>query len=333
MGKLTKQEQASRKFLWLEALQHAIAAEARIGNRHKRLTWTDLGTAVSLIRWADADLRFFRAYKDIAADCAFSTNTAEASMRRLRDAGFLIVLDPKRPVSGRSGGRPATTYSIILPASFSKRDGENQPPVSPSQVGETVGDAVGDDHEVSPSGLGEVFPSGLGGLSPSGLGTNPLEEPMDNPKDTQTVSDCEYDRRVVQFPKKASEKFIGGINPRFRSVIDEFNHVWAEWPWQERDLTEISDADWKNRKTAKDFFETTRANYCNARKVASFEQITQVLGHYIDECSLRDDKYVMKLRNWLQLERFTDEYGETPDTGEEPDFLSKAGTDAMEGWL
>jgi hypothetical protein len=142
-----------------------------------------------------------------------------------------------------------------------------------------------------------------------------------------------FDERVVQFPKNGGSKYVGGIDPRFGSVIDEFNAVWAEWPWAERDLTEISEADWKRGMTAKDFLETTRANYCNARKVASFEQITQVLDHYIDECSLRDDKYVMKLRNWLQDERFTDEYDETPPEDDDPDFLSKAGADAMEGWL
>jgi len=156
---------------------------------------------------------------------------------------------------------------------------------------------------------------------------------MEEPLYTQTVYSGGFDERVVQFPKNGGSKYVGGIDPRFGSVIDEFNHVWAEWPWAERDLTEISEADWKKGMTAKDFLETTRANYCNARKVASFEQITQVLDHYIDECSLRDEKYVMKLRNWLQDERFTDEYGETPDTGEEPDFLSKAGADAMEGWI
>jgi len=332
MGKLTKQEQASRKFLWIEAVRLAIAAEARSGNRHKGLTWTDLGTAASLIRWADAEMRFFRAYKDIAADCAFSTNTAEASMRRLRDAGFLIVLDAKKPVSGRSGGRPATSYAIVLPASSTRKDGGNQASVSPSRVGETESG----DHEVSPSPLGEVSPSPLGGLSPSPLGTISMEEPLDKPKLSQTVSDCESYEKVVRFEPKASSRYVGGIAPRFKSVIDEFNHVWAKWPWHERDLTETSEEDRLNGVTAQDLLAITRATYCNARKVASFEQITQGIDRYVAECerSMLDDEFVMRLRNWLdpEGERWADEYGETPPEDGEPDFLSKAGAAAMEGW-
>lgn len=159
---------------------------------------------------------------------------------------------------------------------------------------------------------------------------------MDKPKLSQTVSNCESYEKVVRFEPKGSTKYVEGIDPRFRSVIDEFNHVWAEWPWAERDLTETSEEDRLNGVTAQNLLEITRATYCKARRVASFEEITKGLSRYVDECerSMLDDEFVMRLRNWLdpEGERWADEYDETPPEDGEPDFLSKAGAAAMEGW-
>ena len=312
MARNEKTDRAARTFEWLRSLQSAIAAELsrKLDKGDGRnLRPLDLCVAVSLTGWFDADLKCFRSQAAIAEDVGCSEKSAAASIARLLDAGFLIVPPVKKTTKGGFGGRPATTYRAKIPVA--------------DQMSGT---------EVSGTTVRGFSGTTVRGVSGSTVPTNPLREPMEEPSYTQSVSDCENDRRVVQFPKKGGTKFVGGIDPRFRSVIDEFNHVWAEWPWAERDLIEISEEDLKDGKTAQDMLEATRAHYCIARKVASFAQITEVLGHYIGECSLRDDEYVMKLRNWLRSERFADEYGETPPEDDEPVFLSKAATDAMEGW-
>lgn len=332
MARNEKTDRAARTFEWLRSLQSAIGTELsrKLDKGDGRnLRPLDLCVAVSLTGWFDADLRCFRSQAAIAEDVGCSEKSAAASVARLLDAGFLIVPPVKKTTKGGFGGRPATTYRATIPAT----DGISGAGVSGTTVRENGGDA----QEVSGTTVRGVSGSTVPEVSGSTVPTNPWREPMEEPLYTQTVYSGGFDERVVQFPKKGGSKWVGGIDPRFKSVIDEFNALWAEWPWQGRDLTETSEEDRQNGVTAQDLFAITRATYCNARKVASFEQITQGIDRYVAECerTMIDDEFVMRLRNWLdpEGERWKDEYGETPPEAGEPDFLSKAGADAMEGWL
>jgi hypothetical protein len=321
MSRSEKTDRAARTFKWLRCLQSAIGTELsrKLDKGDGRnLRPLDLCVAVSLTGWFDADLRCFRSQAAIAEDVGCSEKSAAASVARLLDAGFLIVPPVKKTMKGGFGGRPATTYRATIPAADR---------ISGTEVsGTTVRENDDDAQWVSGTTVRGVSGSTVPEVSGSTVPTNPWREPMEEPLYTQTVYSGGFDERVVQFPKNGGSKYFGGIDPRFKSVIDEFNHVWAEWPWRDRDLAE---------RPEEDILGITRANWCTARKVASYEQITQVLGHYVDDCerTVIDDEYVTRLRYWLEGKRWTDEYGEAPTTEGEPDFLSKAGTDAMERFL
>lgn len=117
---------------------------------------------------------------------------------------------------------------------------------------------------------------------------------------------------------------VGGIAPGCRGLHDEFEIVWSDWRWRDRDVEEFPDKDIPGK---------TQAAYCIARRKASFSKIVSGIERYTEERLNEDDEYTAHLRNWLYAERWTDEYGETPPEDGEPDFLSRAGADAMEDWL
>jgi uncharacterized protein YdaU (DUF1376 family) len=116
---------------------------------------------------------------------------------------------------------------------------------------------------------------------------------------------------------------IGGIAPGCRGLHDEFEIVWSDWRWRDRDIEKFP---------GKDIPGKTQAAYCIARRKASFRKIVSGIESYTEERLDEDDEYTAHLRNWLYAERWLDEYGETAPEDGEPDFLSKAAADAMEGW-
>lgn len=116
---------------------------------------------------------------------------------------------------------------------------------------------------------------------------------------------------------------VGGIAPYCRGLYDEFEIVWGDWRWRDRDIEEFP---------GKDIVGKTRAAYCIARRKASFEKIVSGIEGYTEQRLDEDDEYTAHLRNWLYAERWADEDGETPPEDDEPDFLSRAGANALEGW-
>lgn len=123
------------------------------------------------------------------------------------------------------------------------------------------------------------------------------------------------------------EPIVGGIAPGCRGLYDEFAVVWREWDWRSRDIEEHPDQDIEGK---------TRAAYCIARRKTTFFEIVEGLKRYTYERIGEDEEFTKRLRNWLFEERWNDEHygpGEVYRGSEvEPDALSKAGTDAMEGW-
>lgn len=152
-----KTDRAAFVFRWLRAIK-----------RDPRLKSADAMTALDAIEWVDADLEFFRSARELGKAIRVAESTAEASLTRLRSAGFLSRVAGSKAARSKNGGRLANTYRLEIP--------EIPAEVSTENSGETG-------QEVSPGKSGKsegVSPENSGRVSPEKPGTNTLEQPQES---------------------------------------------------------------------------------------------------------------------------------------------------------
>ena len=152
-----KTDRAAFVFRWLRAIK-----------RDTRLKSADAMTALDAIEWVDDDLEFFRSARELGKAIRVAESTAEASLTRLRGAGFLSRVAGSKAARSKNGGRLANTYRLEIP--------EIPAEVSTENSGET-------DKEVSPGKSGKsegVSPENSGRVSPEKPGTNTMDHPMES---------------------------------------------------------------------------------------------------------------------------------------------------------
>lgn len=279
-----KTDRAAFVFRWLRAIK-----------RDTRLKSADAMTALDAIEWVDDDLEFFRSARELGKAIRVAESTAEASLTRLRSAGFLSRVAGSKAARSKNGGRLANTYRLEIP--------EIPAEVSTENSGET-------DKEVSPGKSGKsegVSPGFSGRVSPEFSGTNTLEQPQKsrraqrapaNPRDdvalvdTVVIDDADANAATSAGAAKRA-RFTGGGSLADRA-LEAQRLVPASAP-----ETEADPASAHFKAGADVTLDELDRLHAAARDALARQEAARALGDALELFDHEADEFAPEVINWL----------------------------------